>query len=129
MIFASTLRKLKTLALHSSIFQLAREVAGLHLKPSKCVLIISCAVLTENLKFATKSCLLENVFEFGEFEIMSSGKYLGWYLGVDSVNISYKAALVKCARRVEEVVGGKAPAIISIVRYNQRVLPVLSYGS
>ena len=36
---------------------------------------------------------------------------------------------MKFVHRVEEVVEGKAPAAASIVRYNQRALPVLSYVS
>ena len=70
--------KLKPLSLHSSIFKLAREVTGLHLKPVKCVLVISCIELTEDLKFAIGSWLTENVPEFSEFEIRSSGKHLVW---------------------------------------------------
>ena len=125
--FASALLQLRTLFLHSSIFNLARKVAGLHLKPSKCVLIISCMFLSDDLKYAIRNWLVENIPEFSEFAICSYGKYLGWWLGVDSVNISYKAPLVKFVHRGEEVVGGKAPATTSIVRYNQRCIPVLSY--
>lgn len=43
--FGYALRLLKTLRTHPSIFSVVREIAGFHLKPSKCVLIVSCCCL------------------------------------------------------------------------------------
>ena len=83
--------------------------------------------LSDDLKYAIRNWLVENMPECSEFAICAYGKYLGWWLGVDSVNISYKAPLVTFVHRGEEGVGGKAPATTSIVRYNQRCIPVLSY--
>jgi len=127
--FGSCLQVLKTLKIHASIFGLASCVAGLHLKPGKCVLIITCTELTELLRQAIQNWLRENVPEFAEFRIQASGKYLGWILGVDSVNMSYKDPLAKFVGRVDEVCGGNAPAATSICRYNQRAVTVLSYVS
>ena len=54
---------------------------------------------------------------------------MGWHLGVDSVSLSYRDPLKKFISRVPKVTGGKAPAATSIIRYNQRAVPVVSYVS
>jgi len=125
--FGSALTALKTLRTHYSIFNVASQVAGLHLKPSKCVIIVSCVELSDAIVLAIKNWLSEHVPGFLEFSVKPSGKYLGWWLGVDSVNMSYKDPVDKFVHRVEDVVGGKAPAATSICRYNQRGVTVLSY--
>jgi len=127
--FGSALRALNSLKTHASIFKLARDVAGLHLKPSKCVLIITCIKLDDITRFAIRNWLRENVPEFSEFLIQESGKYLGWHLGNNSRITSFKDPLVKYVNRVEEITGGKAPATTSLCRYNQRAVNVLSYVS
>ena len=43
--FGSAMRMLTSLRTHASIFKLAARVAGLHLKPCKCVLIATCVKL------------------------------------------------------------------------------------
>ena len=63
------------------------------------------------------------------FLVQSSGKYLGWFLGADGVQNSFKEPLEKVVQRVHEVTEGNAPAASSIIRFNQRVAPVLSYVS
>ena len=46
-----------------------------------------------------------------------------------SVDTSYKEPLKKFVNRITEGVEGKAPCTTAICRYNQRVVPVLSYVS
>ena len=48
-------------------------------------------------------------------------------LGQNSTALSFKAPIKKFVQRVQEVCSGGAPAAASIVRYNQRVISVLSY--
>ena len=117
--FGIALKVFKTLRTHASIFNLARQVAGLHLKPTKCVLVVSCVTLTEELKFAIRNWLHTNVPEFEDFDIQPSGKYLGWILGADSCRLSYKDPVKKFRLRTEEVFSGGASATASLVRYNQ----------
>jgi len=125
--FGSALKVLKTLKTHFSIFNVASQIAGLHLKPSKCVIIVSCCLLTEEVEFAIRSWLRLHVPAFKDFLIQQSGKYLGWNLGVNAVSISFKDPVNKFVHRIEEICSGKAPAATSICRYNQRAISVLSY--
>jgi len=73
--FGSALRAMNTLRTHSSAFDLARRVAGLCLKPSKCVLVISCFALREETVLALRTWLRVNVLAFAEFIIADAGKY------------------------------------------------------
>ena len=99
------------------------------MKPSKCVIIVSCVALTDSLSAAIKVWLAANVPEFKDFIIASSGKYLGWHLGLNCVALSFSDPLKKLDLRVHEVVAGNAPTTSAILRYNQRAVTVLSYVS
>ena len=91
------------------------------------MLIISGCVLTEELVEAVKQWLCIHIPEFSNFKICSSGKYLGWHLGVDSNVLSFRDPLAKFGKRVVGISEAKAPATISMLRYNERAIPVLSY--
>ena len=125
--FGSALRRLRSIKTHASIFRLAKKVAGLCLKPSKCVLIFTCFILDDGKAQLVRNWLRDNVPEFAEFIIADSGKYLGWYLGADSIFRSFQAPFRKFRARVVEVAHGGAPATVSIIKYNQYAVSVISY--
>ena len=127
--FGSTMDQLYRIKTQASIFKLAASVAGLHLKPSKCIIIISCIELSDNIVAAIRFWLADNVPDFKDFCICSSGKYLGWYLGVDSVAFSFGDPIKKIVHRIHEVVAANGPVTSAFLRYNQRVVPVLSFVS
>ena len=127
--FGSALKMLKSLKRQASIFRMCSKVSGLQLKPVKCVLVFTGIELTNSIIFAIRNWLKKHIPEFADFKIQSSGKYLGWYLGKNSVKLSFEAPLAKYQSRVSEVVQGKAPISASIVRYNQRCIPCISYVS
>ena len=66
---------------------------------------------------------------FSDILIADSGKLLGWHLGSQAATRSFSAPIKKFVNRVHEMCLGKAPAAVSLIRYNQRVSPVLSYVS
>jgi len=74
---------------------LAARCAGLHSKPSKCVLIITACNLTENLVSAIRAWLIVNVLEFADIIISNSGKFLGWHLGRQGAVLSFAAPVKK----------------------------------
>ena len=125
--FGSALRHLNGLKTQASIFRAASAITGLHLKPSKCVLIVSCVALSDFVLNAITNWINENVPDFKEFRIQCTGKYLGWHLGLDSETVSFRDPLKKFKDRVLEVAQGLASATSSIIRYNQRAVTVLSY--
>ena len=71
--FGSALRSLSVLKTQSRVFFLAARCAGLHLKPSKCVLIITACNLTDHLVSAIRAWLLVHILEFADIIIASSG--------------------------------------------------------
>ena len=125
----SVLKKLEHIKTQYSIFRLAQQCAGMVLKPSKCFLVISYVELTLDIVASVKSWLACNVPEWRDFQLASTGKYLGVWLGLDSAACSWKAPIDKFGVRILEVFDGKAPALLSILQYNERVLPVFSYVS
>ena len=66
---------------------------------------------------------------FSDIIIADSGEFLGWHLGSQAASRSFSAPIKKFVNRVHEICLGKAPTAVSLIRYNQRVLPVLSYVS
>ena len=106
--FGSALKCLHWIKIHASIFRLAARTTGLCLKPSKCILIISGCELTEFLKDAIRNWITVHAPEFSTFSIVTSGKYLGWVLGRNSIQLSYAAPLDKYQARVQEIVEGRA---------------------
>ena len=74
-----------------------------------------------------RNWLAVNVPQFVDIVIAESGKFLGWHLGRHSATLSYAAPIKKFSHRVQEICIGKAPVAVALVRYNQRVVPVLSY--
>ena len=123
----SALRKLCHIKRQASIFGLAARVAGLHLKDVKCVLVFTGLEVNEELKAAVTSWLHDNVPAFEHFKVGSSGKFLGWFLGISSSQLSFVDPLKKYSSRVLDICDGKAPSTVSLLRYNQRAVTVLSY--
>ena len=124
--FGSALTSLLVLKRQASIFDVAARCAGLILKPSKCVLIVTVLRLSPLLIQSIRNWLAVNVPQFVNIVIAESGKFLGWHLGRHSATLSYAAPIKKFSHRVQEICIGKAPAATALVTYNQRVVPVLS---
>lgn len=99
------------------------------LKPAECVIIVECIALSDEILLAMKVWLRDSVPEFAEFVIAASGKYLGWFLGLDSVCTSYRDPFEKLGSRVHGITEGKALAATAVIRYNQRAAPVVSHVS
>ena len=113
--FGSALRSLSVLKIQAPVSFLAARCAGLHLKPSKCVLIITICNLTEQLVSLIRAWLVVNVLEFADIIIASSGKFLGWHLGRQGAVLSFAAPIKKFCNRIHEIVAGKAPANPSVI--------------
>ena len=125
--FGSALKRLHTLKRQASIFRVAAKACGLHLKPEKCVLIFTGIEITEEFLFALRNWLKENTPELADIQVATSGKFLGWRLGVNGNQLSWKDPIEKYQSRVREIAGGKAPSTVAFIRYNQRAATVLSY--
>ena len=65
--FGSCLSAFSHLRTQHYIFYLASQVAGLHLKPEKCVIVVSGVPLTPQVKEAIRAWLVQNVPRFPGF--------------------------------------------------------------
>ena len=128
--FGSAFKALHVLRTQASIFKCASKVAGLELKGSKCVVFFTGVVVVDYaVRQAVKQWFRCNIPEFVDFEVANSGKYLGWHLGLDATPKSFAEPLRKYGERVSEICDGLAPVTVSLLRYNQRAVPVLSFVS
>ena len=89
-------------------FRKAARLAGLVLKPSKCVFGVSIFELSHELVATIKAWLGDHIPEWRELEIVSAARY---YL-----------------KRVEELAEAGAPALPTILGYNECVAIVFSYA-
>ena len=99
----------------------------MHLKPSKCFIIVSCVQLTPELIHCIRSWLATNLPEWKDFSIVPKGKYLGVFLGWDAIKESYAGPCTKYLERVEDIRSAGAPSLVSILRYNERAASVFSF--
>ena len=122
----ASLRALRHLALLAPIFQLAKKLAGLSLKPSKCVLI-PLAPLTLTLETKIRQWLEETIPTWMTFRIQNKGKYLGFFLGPEANSAQWNGPLEKYTSRVDAIYASHAAISISSYSYNTRAVPVVSY--
>ena len=123
----AVLKKLEGLKIFHAIFQLAARVSNMHLKPSKCYIIISVCNLSPSLLAAVRCWLVSNIPLWADFKIVSCAKYLGVFLGRGGIVKSFEAPTIKYNERVKEIAEAGAPTLLSILRYNERAASVFSF--
>jgi hypothetical protein len=123
----SCLRALKHLKIQYNVWKLAARVANLCLKPSKCFLVVTKFVLTDGVKLSISNWLRAEIPAWKDFQIVSSGKYLGVFLGVDGIRQTFDPVESKYLSRCYDLSQSVATALPSVIRYNGRCVPVFSY--
>ena len=111
------------------IWKIASRVAGLVLKPSKCFLVVICVPLTPFVKQAIATWLSVEIPAWRHMQIVDSGKCLGVYLCVGGSEKTCKVCEDKYLSRCFDISLSVASALPTIVRYNERAVPVFSYVS
>ena len=125
----SCLKALKHLKKQYMIWKIASKVAGLVFKPSKCFLVVTCVPLTPVVKQAITNWISIEIPARKNIQIVGSGKYLGVYLGVAGSEKTFKACEDKYLSRCFDLSLNVATALPTIVRYNERAVPVFSLVS
>lgn len=77
----AALQKLSDLIVLALVFSAAELLAGLRLKPPKCVLVIISQPFVADLVCSIKKWLVGNIPSWSNFKIASDAKYLGFQLG------------------------------------------------
>jgi len=125
----AALQQLQDLRILFQIFRLCARISRMELKPSKCFLVITCITLSDEVKSAVKAWLANHIPEWVDFHIVSTGKYLGAWLGIEGEQKTWEEPAKKFQKRTIEISEGKAPSLPTIIRYNERCVPVFSYIS
>ena len=87
----SALTSLLSLKHQAPIVDFAARCDGLHLKPSKCVLIVTVFKLSEWLIQSIRSWPSITNPQFADIDISDSGKLIGWHLGRQAAVVSFAA--------------------------------------
>jgi len=109
------------------IFHLAPKLAGLTLKPAKCVVVPISAPLDDNLARIIKEWLAQHIPCWKNFKIQSAGKYLGIVMGPRAGALQWKAPMQKFRQRAQAIGSTHAPLSIASHLYNVHAVSVLLY--
>jgi len=121
-----TLRRLSHLALLSPIFGEAISLAGLELKPPKCVIVPLCD-FDADVVLRIKEWLTAHIPGWANFSIKPATKILGFYLGPKAGAMNWAEPLAKFKARVQCIHHSKASINVNAYTYNAKALPVTSY--
>ena len=95
----------------------------------KCFLVVTCVPLTPFVKQAIAHWLSVEIPARKNMQIVDKGKYLGVYLGVGGCEKTFTACEQKHLNRCFDISLSVASALLAIVKYNERAVPVFSYVS
>ncbi len=110
------------------MFLKAKELAGLGLKPIKCILI-PLVPFDEGLPGLVSNWLRDNIPQWVGFKVVGAAKYLGFFLGPLSGALQWNAPINKYLSRIHKIGASNAGAALASYSYNTNAVPVLSYVS
>ena len=120
------LSSISNFKLQYNVWRIVARFAGLVFKPSKCFLVVTCAPLTPTVTQAVAEWLRIEIPAWKDMQIVDSGKYLGVYLGAGGCEKTFTACEQKYLSRCFDISPSVASALLTIVRYNERAVPVFS---
>ena len=123
----ASLNSLSSLLEIKPCFDAAERLGGLGLKPAKCVIIPTVAILTDELAAKIKEWLNRFLPGWADFRIKATSKYLGFQVGPASGSFQWNAAIQKYKDRAVAIAHSHAPAGIAVGMYNSRAVTVLGY--
>jgi len=124
----ASLRDISSLNVMKCIFDSAKTLAGLALKPTKVVIVPLSPRSWDMLATFVRDWLSENIPEWRGFNIDLDAKYLGAYLGPHGGARLWSAAVAKWQRRAYMIAAQKAPLALTAHMYNTRSVTTLTYS-
>jgi len=121
------LNELSSLPILQHLFSSFEEVAGLCLKPIKCVLVPLSVTCNEENRSRIIRWLSVHASGWEFFKIVSSAKYLGFFLGPSAAEKQWASPIAKFKERTDEIWQRNLPAPLSAARFNSRAVSVLGY--
>lgn len=119
----------RMLAVFKEFFDLAKSLAGLSLKGPKCIIIPLAFESFATTAKRIKEWLAEELPGWSDFQVVSSSRYLGFWLGTDCSDDSWRWPAGKFSSRVAAIAGCGLSASWCALAYNTYALPVLLYVS
>ena len=124
-----SLARLEVLKSVFPIFETAREVAGLTLKPAKCIIVPLYAKFSAHIVETIRLWLHAHIPQWSKFQIKPTAKYLGFWLGPAANTMQWTEAGNKWLGRGRDIADAKYPASVTAREYNVKAVPVLSFLS
>jgi len=121
------LQELSYLPILQRLFGQFKEVAGLSLKPIKCVLVPLSIICKDCNKNRIIKWLSIHASGWEFFTIESSAKYLGFFLGPNASEKQWAGPIAKFKERTHEIWQRDLPPPLSAARFNSRAVSVLGY--
>jgi hypothetical protein len=122
----------RALVLVKIVFDFAKELSGINLKPTKCNLIPlnqvdpNCEDDIKERDFI-KAWLTLFIPEWVNFVVDLCAKYLGFYMGPKSLDKIWAAPVCTWIKRSKEIAFSHMNSSLSSRAYNSRAIPVLGY--
>ena len=123
----AALGKLEVLCRVEPVFQVAKDIAGLTLKPSKCVIVPLVGSLNEDIAAMYSDWMATHVPNWRNFKIQEAGKYLGFWLGPKAANKLWIGPFSKYKERTKAIAGANTAAASTAIAYNRDAITVLGY--
>ena len=122
----ASLRGLYHLKILQPIFQCAKEIAGLNLKPSKCVLVPLCEFSPQVVNKIHR-WLLKHIPAWSEFNIRPATELLGFLIGPQMGSLNWRGPMKKFKDRLSCIRGRDASVSLKVFTHNSEVIPVSQY--
>eukprot|EP00973_Karenia_brevis_P088739 12307321-Karenia_brevis.AAC.1 len=110
-----------------NIFELADLIAGLKLKPRKCVLVPLAAPLSPHLIEVLRDFMRARVPKWAEFNIAASAEYLGIWLGPGAACHYWLSQLQKLLARIGAIGQAHVSSTLALKAYNLKAVTTLTY--
>ena len=121
-----TLRRLSHLKVLHPIFGEASSLAGLELKPPKCVIVPLCDLDDDKVR-DIKTWLAAHIGSWAGFAVKPATKLLGFYVGPKAGEFNWAEPIAKFKARVQCIHHSRASININAYTYNVKALPVMAY--
>ncbi len=109
------------------VFEFAKSVSNMHLKPKKCNIIPTNIPCTEQVVAHIKAWLLQHIPEWANFKVVPQAIYLGFHLGPAIAHVQWASTINKWTDRTKHIASTGVGPSLGIFAYNFTALPVLGY--
>lgn len=123
---AITLANFNDVVILNQEFGLLKAASGMQLNLLKCIFTIL-AQHAEEARIGMVEMIKQRIPDWTSIRLDTHGEYLGFHVGPTAKKLQWRGAFDKYITRATETAHSDMGSELSIVSYNSRILPVLSY--